>query len=95
MCKIIDVFVNYKEDTEAFFTSTYLLMPFSTIRFYDVTAPPFNAQRDGKTSVADAIQHSINTAQSSDHPGGIIWLPSGLYVIDKKIIISNAYQMFQ
>jgi hypothetical protein len=47
--------------------------------FINVTAPPFNAQGDGKTDDRAAIQAAIHAAANGG--GGCVYFPKGVYVI--------------
>lgn len=47
--------------------------------FLNVTAPPFNAQADGKTDDRAAIQAAIHAAANAG--GGCVYFPKGVYLI--------------
>jgi hypothetical protein len=58
---------------------------------FNVTQPPYNADKTGVTNATTAIQTAINAAQSAG--GGVVYLPAGLYSINPQGANSYALQI--
>ena len=58
---------------------------------FNVTLPPYNADKTGAINATAAIQSAINAAQSAG--GGVVFLPAGLYSISPPGANSYALQI--
>lgn len=67
--------------------------PISTVAgpLFNVTLPPYNADKTGATDATAAIQSAINAAQSAG--GGVVFLPAGIYAISPQGANSHALQI--
>ncbi|RPI99197.1 MAG: hypothetical protein EHM39_06945, partial [Chloroflexi bacterium] len=54
---------------------------------WDVTDPPFNADKTGVNDATNAIQSAIQAAE--DAGGGVVWMPAGKYKVTGSIHIYN------
>ncbi len=50
---------------------------------WDITAPPYNADKTGGTLLNTTIQNAINTVSSNG--GGTLYFPAGVYEISNNI----------
>jgi hypothetical protein len=54
---------------------------------WDVTAPPFHADKTGVNDATGAIQNAIQAAE--DAGGGVVWMPAGKYKVTGSIHVYN------
>ncbi|MDW5267429.1 MULTISPECIES: RICIN domain-containing protein [Acidobacteriaceae] len=59
---------------------------------YDITAPPYNADKTGDTLLNTTIQNAIDTVSSSG--GGTIYFPAGVYEISNNIQMKSNVTMY-
>src|SRR5262249_28510882 len=58
---------------------------------FNVTQPPYNADKTGAADATTAIQSAINAAQAAG--GGVVFLPAGLYSISPQGANNYALQI--